>query len=401
MSLIHFFNYLDYDNLLDLGLKFTKPIKSENNTYIAKLEKPIFFILPKSEILNVHQDSFGTNICRYIVNLEEHSEFLTFLDNLDSLCVNIAADYSVEWFNQKRDSKQLVSRYSNIYTLDEDEHGELVTCDIEVDDLEQLSDLNLYNEDDNINILVGIEGIEFYKQSFKWKLVIDSLIDRIGDEEEEEQVLEDDGFDFSSELEKSTNQRQSLEKSKIIQKNSQKQEETISNSIRLDKKPEPTVHKPHKTSSDIASTSVRLDKKPEPVNESLSIRGIVKNKLDKSMDKTSIATSEVINRDVISELAEDVPKKYIGTKVDTQSISSSKPLEKQLEISDRLSMSEIESIITQKKNESNEFLLNAERAKRAAEGLYQKGIERANEVKRYQERLTELSQISSISSLKK
>jgi hypothetical protein len=45
MSLIHFFNYLEYDSLLDLQLNFSKPQKTSNGTYLAKLEKPVFFIL--------------------------------------------------------------------------------------------------------------------------------------------------------------------------------------------------------------------------------------------------------------------------------------------------------------------------------------------------------------------
>lgn len=344
MSLIHFFNYLEYDSLLDLELNFSKPQKTTNDTYLAKLEKPVFFILPKSEVLDVHQDSFGVNICRYMVNTEEHSDFLTFLDNLDSLCVNIAADYSLEWFKQKKDSKQLVGRYSNTYTIDEDDQGELVTCDIEVDNLDLLGELNLYNSDDNLNILVCIDGIEFFKQSFKWKLNIDSLVDELEDNNDE-----DDAFDFTNVLEK---------EEKVVNR------EVIA-------KPLVAIEK-QSLKSTKEGTELAIKKNIE-----------TRSKLD-VIDKASISMSEVINKDVISELA------------DVANIEKAKSIPTKPKINEKLSINELESIITQKKNESKEYLLNAERAKRASEGLYQKGMEAANEIKRYEDRLQELSQTTSL-----
>jgi len=359
MSLIHFFNYLDYDSLLDLNLNFSKPQITKNDSYLAKLEKPIFFILPKSEILDVQQDSFGTNICRYMVNVEEHGEFLTFLDNLDSLCVNIAADYSLEWFKQKKETKQLVSRYSNTYTIDEDDHGELVTCDIEVDNLELLSDLNLYNDDDNLNILVCIDGIEFFKKTFKWKLFIDSVVDELEGEDKEE----DDAFDFTNVLEN----REKAKPLVAIEKQQKSIKEEVTSRVNNIKKQEKQVN---------IETQSKLD----------------------GIDKTSIAMSEVINKEVIAELA-DVANIEKAKNIDIKSTLTNK--DKTVKVSDKLSINELESIITQKKTESKEYLLNAERAKRASEGLYQKGMQAANEIKKYEERLQELSQTTSILSQRK
>ena len=78
---IHFFKYLEYEELYNLGFKFESPVKNSLNTYIAKLKSPILFILPKSEILDVNQDNFGINKFKYLINEEDHSEFITFLDN--------------------------------------------------------------------------------------------------------------------------------------------------------------------------------------------------------------------------------------------------------------------------------------------------------------------------------
>jgi Zn-dependent metalloprotease len=285
-----------------------------------------------------------------MVNIEEHGEFLTFLDNLDSLCVNIAADYSLEWFKQKKETKQLVSRYSNTYTIDEDDHGQLVTCDIEVDNLELLSDLNLYNDDDNLNILVCLDGIEFFKKTFKWKLFIDSVVDELEGEDKEE----DDAFDFTDILE-------NREKVKPIEK--------------------------QQTKSRVNNTK----KQEQQVNIE------TQSKLD-GIDKTSIAVSEVINKEVIAELA-DVANIEKAKNIDIKSTLTNR--DKTGMVSDKLSINELESIITQKKNESKEYLLNAERAKRASEGLYQKGMQAVNEIKKYEERLQELSQTTSILSQRK
>ena len=49
---IHFFNYLEYEDLENLQFKFDEPIKnSESGIYTSNLKEPIHFYLPKSEIL--------------------------------------------------------------------------------------------------------------------------------------------------------------------------------------------------------------------------------------------------------------------------------------------------------------------------------------------------------------
>ena len=58
-KVIHFFNYLEYEDLESLKFNFNEPDK-DNNTgiYSSNLVEPIHFYLPKSEIIEVYQDDF-------------------------------------------------------------------------------------------------------------------------------------------------------------------------------------------------------------------------------------------------------------------------------------------------------------------------------------------------------
>ena len=91
-KIIHFFRYLEYDDLESLGFNFEKPVKNiDSGIYSAKIIEPVYFYLPKSEILEVFQDDFAMNKARYRINLDEHHELLEFCDNLDTLCINLAS----------------------------------------------------------------------------------------------------------------------------------------------------------------------------------------------------------------------------------------------------------------------------------------------------------------------
>ena len=205
-KVIHFFKYLEYDDLYNLGFKFDLPIKSALNTYIAKLKTPIYFILPKNEILDLKQDNVGNNIFQYIIDVDEHSSFLTFLDNLDSLCINLASENSTIWFKKHMDSRKLVDLYNNLYYEqedDEDSNETLTVCDFHITNTELLDELSDYNDNNDSNLKVYIEGIEFFKKTFKWKMVLDSVVEDIdedakdSDNDDADNKVQDD-FDFDS-----------------------------------------------------------------------------------------------------------------------------------------------------------------------------------------------------------
>ena len=49
-KIIHFYEYLDYEDLLELGFEFETPVKNHNTgIYSAYLKKPIYFYTIKDK----------------------------------------------------------------------------------------------------------------------------------------------------------------------------------------------------------------------------------------------------------------------------------------------------------------------------------------------------------------
>ena len=86
--------------------------------------------------LEVYQDNFSTNKARYNINLDEHNELLEFCDNLDTLCINLAVDYSEQWFGKKLTSDTLIKYIQAIYDNFDNEE---IIIDIDIDNLDHLT----------------------------------------------------------------------------------------------------------------------------------------------------------------------------------------------------------------------------------------------------------------------
>ena len=222
-NVIHFFEYLEFEDLEKLGITYKDPVKGENMTYIAKLEQPVKFYLPKSEVIDIYQDDFGRNVGSYLINISEHVELLTFIENFDSLCIDHASLYSETWFKKKLSSKILVKYYNSIYSLDdeEDDNIEQITIDFEVNNRELLNKLKDYNDSEKLNLVVSIESIEFFKQTFKWKIILDSIVDGIHDCSDES---DDSEIDFSTVMHDSvehTDDKKSVNDSNSVKENTE------------------------------------------------------------------------------------------------------------------------------------------------------------------------------------
>lgn len=358
-KLIHFFKYLEYDDLNNLEFEFTEPVKTDLNTYIVSLIKPISFILPKSELVDIYQDNFGNNKFQYVIDIDDHHELLIFLENLDSLCINMAAENSAKWFKKILDTKTLIKHYINLYNLEETDTEQNITADFEISNTVLLDDLSNYNDDDS-NLLVSIEGIEFYKQTFKWKIVLESVLDRItGSSDDEFETESEEDVDFENIFE-SKNQNQ-------------KNTEQI--------KKENTVFETTKNKGKMVMSLDELDGKID--NQPICLEKDIKSEL-----------SDVINTDIINDLADmdiksEVKREFLNNRSE---LNHSHHLNKD-------TMFEIESKITQKRTEAKKLMMNAERAKRAAESLQRKALETTNDVKKYEERLKELSTTGSFLNL--
>lgn len=285
--MLQYGRYTDYDKLESLRWDFNEPSKI-GETYIAKLKRELFFILPKSEILEMYEEPITkSKKLKYIVNVNKHKKFVNFLDNLDSLCIELAYKNSSKWFKREIDKTKLVERYNRTYDDDDepDENGDYNSIlDIQVNDINLVNELMDYNEDDT-NIVVSLKGIEFYQKTFQWNINLENIVD--------EMVIEDD-------------------------------EES------------------------------ELDENEELIND-----------LTENMD-----------------ISEKSVKDFV--KNNPASINSVKKIDNKEDNESRI---ELESIISQKSEDVKRYLLNAERARRAADMMHQKAMRMSEELQRYQTQL--------------
>jgi hypothetical protein len=362
---IHFFKYLEYEELYNLGFKFESPVKNSLNTYIAKLKSPILFILPKSEILDINQDNFGINKFKYLINEEDHSEFLTFLDNLDSLCINVAAENSELWFKKKVDAKAVVKYYNNLYNNETDETGNILVCNFEISDNELLNDLSDYNDLDDTNLMVSIDGIEFYKQTFRWKISLDSVIETVDDDEDDDEDDEDN------------DDKEELNFENLLE-NKEKQQIDKVNNIKME------------------------------IKEKNKIDTVSELALEKQIKNSNKQTPTVINKEVIDELADfdtksNLKRDIVSHRIDNKNLDTKSVMSQRVDIEKKnssqetnISLKELESLILEKKKEHEKYTVNAERAKNAIDVLNKKVSIVNNELKKYQEKYNELSQTTSV-----
>ena len=185
---IHFFDYMNYNYLHELSTTFDleNPVKNANNIYFSKLNNPIYFYLPKSVIKDIYEDNHDIRKIKYVIDLEEHSELLEFLDNLDTLTISIASNKSDEWFNRKVNNDILHKMIDNIYKYDDVK--EEVYINIDLKDYSLMDHIKSYNTN-STNILVKIDSIEFYKKTFRLKLLLENLIEIDRDEFDKEENI--------------------------------------------------------------------------------------------------------------------------------------------------------------------------------------------------------------------
>lgn len=355
-KIVHFFRYLEYDDLEEIGFEFNKPEKNiDTGIYSAKIKNPVYFYLPKSEILEVFQDDFTMNKARYRINLDEHSELLEFCDNLDTLCINLASKNSKNWFSKFLTADILIKYIQGIYdNLDNEE----ISLDIDIDNLSHLDELTDYNNDNEKNLLIKIDSIEFFKQTFRLKLTIDDIVEDIelDDDSKKEELDEENSMDFTAILEKTSNDND-IENENVVNDTvlAETPGVTVVNDTVLAEKVDVVVVNnveeiiPEKNADVIDTLEKQLNDTSQEKNQKL--------------DVTSISNSEVINEEILSDLAENVDKDAYIDRLSQQEIS------------------EIEVLISEKNREKSKYLINAERAEKASQSLFKKAKETDEEIK--------------------
>ena len=209
----HFFNYIEPEKINELNLEFDAPVQTEKGTFVSKLKNPVQFYFPKSEILGIFEDKLKSVSIKYLIDDEDNYEFLNFLDNLDSFCVNASSKNSTKWFNGNQISEEkLANRYIRLYNVEDDDesnsenenddddsndnaNSEILVININVDkqNKDLMDNVYKYNDDDDLDLIVEFTGIEFYRGDFKWNLSLKDIFHVENSSSEEE-----DNFDFNS-----------------------------------------------------------------------------------------------------------------------------------------------------------------------------------------------------------
>jgi hypothetical protein len=189
--MIHYFYYTEYNKLADLGFNFQVPRKESNkernkernkesnkelNIYMSYLNNPIYFALPKSEILEIYECNITQeNRLKYVVDEEARDGLVRFLKNLDKLCIELSSINSNQWFKKTVPLEVLEESYYSVYCQDKDENNENV-MEIVIEKNELIDRLVDYNRSDSLNLMVCIKGIEFFKSRFKWYITLEKLV---------------------------------------------------------------------------------------------------------------------------------------------------------------------------------------------------------------------------------
>ena len=198
-KIIHFFNYLEYENVEELNLDFMFPIKNDSKPHLyAKLNTPIYFYLPKSIIGNVYSNEYGENLIHYEIDLEEHIDILQFFDNLDTVSINKTILNCGQWFKKNLDQNKLVQSYINIYYNDEKNEKILANFYVSSKYVEKIKE---YNDNSSLNLLIKIDCLEFIRNKWRLKLEVVEIVEGLESlTNNADDNSNDDDLDFSEML---------------------------------------------------------------------------------------------------------------------------------------------------------------------------------------------------------
>lgn len=189
-----------------LKFQFRDPVKQANQTYVADLKTPITFMVPKSEISSIFENDQDQLVVSYSVDGDD--SFLTAMEELDTYCVSLACQHSQAWFGKKCDRETLERYYNTIIQVEESEDDDTDDTQTgkedeedseededadEEEDMDEdssgepviyfhlpndglIEDLREYNDVDSLRLVISLDGIQFYKKLFQWKLSVHQLV---------------------------------------------------------------------------------------------------------------------------------------------------------------------------------------------------------------------------------
>jgi hypothetical protein len=189
------------NNFRKLDFKFEKPKKDQRNIYLAKLAQPVSFNLPISNILEIYQDDLGVNNLKFLFEPEENEEFLEFFYQLDNLALSVSNSESVNWFGKKLSPDLLEKFYippyqsqevSELVDGEEVENPEDIEnevfyyVEVVIDDAKMLEKLSDIDNDADVQLLVKLEGMRFFKKTFSYLLTLQGVMEIPSDESSQE-----------------------------------------------------------------------------------------------------------------------------------------------------------------------------------------------------------------------
>jgi hypothetical protein len=389
----NFIDVSDYPTLRDfddIPLDFKKPEKNKKNIYIAALEEPLCFYLPPSSVMEVYQDDLKMNNLKFILDLEENSEYIQFLYNLEE---------SISWFKKELSEKIIKDYYDPPYDIIKSKSNDKIFfVKILIDNLELLNDLAEYQPNSNGRLLVVFEGIRFYRKSFSPLL----RLVRIDDIEDDDSLFDSES---SSESEIMLEQEINDKKDIDLLSNLTEGEQRLSKGDKGDK-----VDKGDKgdrgDKEDKGETNPRSDNIVDP-SLTKKIDGEVLKQLadiplNNQKDLSTLNTDiENISLKTLNSSAFIKPTtknnqsnqqqkvNMIGlTETDIKSIMST---------ASKMTVQELEGLIKNKRTESEKVHKNVERVSKTADMLKVQAIKLAQEIQSYEKVLEEVSIKSNVS----
>jgi hypothetical protein len=335
--------YSSSSSFRKLDFKFEKPKKDQRNIYLAKLTQPVSFNLPVSNILEIYQDDLGVNNLKFLFEPEENEAFLEFFYQLDNLALTTSNTESINWFGKKISPDLLEKLYLPPYQSQEVTElvdGEEVDnpedienevfyyVEVVIDDAKMLEKLSEIDNDADVQLLVKLEGMRFFKKTFSYLITLQGVMEIPS----EESSSEEENVDLID---------------AIASQDGSPKEKEVKNEIRTELKVEP---------------------------------------------KSEIKRREIFDKDGIDELAnvsimsKNMKSGVLPTVVkDNSSVAQSTATKRTT-----MSKADVESKLNIKREEARKIFSNAERASRAAESLRTKALSASKEIKELESLLNTL-----------
>lgn len=152
-------------NIENNDILFDKPHK-KNNIYIANLVNKYNIKLPKLDILKTGKNNIDIYEIWYKIDLQtnEGEKLVKLLYTLDNHALTESTKNSVKWFGKELTREYLEESYIPPY--DEDEEGNIYLK------LNILNESLLKDFEQNHETEFEIEGLEFYRNRFKYSFIV-------------------------------------------------------------------------------------------------------------------------------------------------------------------------------------------------------------------------------------